>query len=242
MYYVRDAFFIVAAMLLALTCTAQTIFVVPEGVERYARDINAAISSAGPVSLEQVFEEGLSAAEALQNSQLERLDEPTYQKVKSMMSGFWVTREEVYFADAEPSLFVKLAGEKGTKVDQAFFETLKKTYPDPHESTPVYRTRKTDYSYCNNFDGKTLSEIYGLWTSFQKAYPRRYQVGLRKQLALIKTSLEGQCICGGENEYQRELQSFLKTYATSPFASLVASRLEALKNKPSEFRFYCKPR
>ena len=134
---VRHASLIIAATSLVLTCAARTISAVPESVERYARDINAAISSSGPVSLEKAFEEGISAAEALEHSQLDRLDEPTFQKVRRLMIGFWVNRVEVISADPDPSFFVKLAHEKGTKMDQSFFEVLMKTYPDPKSWAPV---------------------------------------------------------------------------------------------------------
>jgi hypothetical protein len=238
---VRHAFLIVAAMSLALTCAAQTISAVPEGVERYARDMNTAMSSSGPVSLELAFEEGVSAAEALEHGQLDRLDEPTFQNVKRMMIGFWVNRVEVFRADPDPSFFVKLAHEKGTKVDQAFFEVLKKTYPDPHSWAPAYIEPQTDWGGCKVFDGKTLSETYGLWISFQKAYPSLYRSAMRKELALIQSALESECVCGGEDEYRREMQSFLKTYPNSPFASGVASRLEAVNKQTFKIRFHCKP-
>ncbi len=52
----------------------------PEGVERYARD-------------KPVFEAGISAATALVCDQLEPLDEPTYQKVQSVMVGFTIGRD-----------------------------------------------------------------------------------------------------------------------------------------------------
>ena len=238
---VRHAFLFVAATLLALICAAQTISTVPEGVERYARDMNAAMSSSGPVSLEKAFEEGVSAAEALEHGQLHRLDEPTFQKVKRLMIGFWVNRVERISADPDPSFFVKLAHEKGTQVDQSFFEVLMKTYPDSKSWAPVYIEPKTDWGGCYVFDGKTLSGTYGLWTSFQKAYPRIFRGAVRKELALIQSALESECVCGGEDEYRRELQSFLKTYPNSPFASGVASRLDAVNKKTFKIRFHCEP-
>jgi hypothetical protein len=238
----KRAFLIVAAISLALTSAAQTISAVPEGVQRYARSINAAMGSSGPGSLEKAFEEGLLASEALEHGILDRLDEPTFQKVKRMMAGFWINRVEVISADPDPSFFVKLAHEKGTKVDQAFFELLKKTYPDPHSWAPAYIEPKTDWGGCTIFDGKTLSGTYGAWIAFQKAYPGRYQGGVRKELAQIKSALESECVCGGEDECRRELQSFLKTYPTSPFASVVASHLEAVNNHTPKIRFHCQPR
>jgi hypothetical protein len=238
---VRHASLIIAATSLVLTCAAQTISTVPESVERYARDINAAISSSGPLSLEKAFEEGLSAAEALEHGQLDRLDEPTFQKVKRLMIGFWVNRMEVISADPDPSIFVQLAHEKGTKVDQSFFEVLMKTYPDPKSWAPVYIEPKTDWGGCTVFEGKTLSGTYGWWTSFQKAYPSSYRVAVQKELTLIQSALESECVCGGEDEYLKELQIFVKTYPTSPFVPGVVSRLEAVKKKTFKIRFHWEP-
>jgi hypothetical protein len=80
-----------------------------------------------------------------------------------------------------------------------------------------------------------------VWIAFQKSYPGRYQVGVRKELALIQSALESECVCGGEDEYRRELQAFLKNYPSSPFKSGVASRLEAVNNHTFKIRFHCQP-
>lgn len=235
---VRQSVFIIAAMSLALTCAAQTISTVPEGVERYASSMNVVMSSSGPVSLEKAFEEGLSEAEALERY-MEKFDEPTFQKVKRMMVGFYVNRREAIFARPDANFFLKLAHEKGTKEDQAFFEVLKKTYPK--DRWLVYMISTTNYGGCYVFDGKTLSGTYGLWVSLQKTYPSLYQGAVRKELELIQSALESNCACGGKDEYRKELQGFLKTYPTSPFTSGVASRLEAVNKKTFKMRFYCNP-
>ncbi len=236
---IKHAVLIVAAIFLALSCAAQTISTVPESVDRYERDMNVAKSSSVSVSLEKVFEDGILAAEALEYGQLERFDQATYQKVKRMMIGFWVTREEVILADPDPSYFLKLAREKGTKADQAFFEVLKKTYPEG--SWAVYMKRITDYGGCFVFDGETLSETYGLWASFQKTNSSQYQSAVRRELARIRSALESDCVCGGEETYRQELQSFLTTYSTSPFKPVVASRLDAIIKKTVKMRFNCEP-
>jgi hypothetical protein len=69
--------------------------------------MEAAIRSSGPVSLEAVFEEGVAAADALERGALERLDEPAYQKVQSMMAGFWVTRFEIVIAAPDATYFLR---------------------------------------------------------------------------------------------------------------------------------------
>jgi hypothetical protein len=236
---VKFASLLVVVISFAFSGIAQTISAVPEDVTRYAHNMNRVISSAGPVSLEKVFEEGLSAAEALE-PKMERFDEPTFQKVKIMMPGFSVNRMEVIFAEPDTKFYLKLAREKGTKSDQAFFETLRKTYPNGVFA--AYIKQITDYGGCRIFDGKTLSDIYGLWLSFQKTYPNLYRSAVQKELKLIESALESECVCDGEDAYRREMQYFLKTYPTSPFKPMVASRLEAFDKKAIKIRFQCVPR
>ncbi len=238
---IRRKFLVIVAMLLNITSVAQTVSVVPEVVKHYEREINSAISSSNPISLEKVFEEGIAAAEALGGSELDRLDDSTFQKVKRMMIGFWVNRVEVVVVAPDPSFFLNLAREKGTKVDRAFFDALKKTYPHPKSWSPAYERPQTDFSGCIIFDGETLSNVYEAWKTFQDIYPERYNAGLRREFARIAAALESTCVCGGEDEYRSELQKFLKSYPTSPFAPKVSSRLEAAKSNTSKIRFHCLP-
>jgi hypothetical protein len=229
-------------MLFALVsaAAAEPVSTVPESVERYARDMDAAMKSSGPVSLETVFDEGFSAAKGL-TLILERFDEPTYQKVQRLMIGFFVTRAEVIVAAPNAGFLLKLAREKGTLVDQAFFGVLKETYPDGY--WPAYNDRQTDYSGCTIFDGKTLTGIYGAWITFQSSYPGRYREATQKELANVEEELlNGTCACGGEDGVRKELESFLKVFSSSPLAAKVASRLEAVNSHTSEFRFHCEPR
>jgi hypothetical protein len=217
---------------------AQTISVVPEDVERYALDMNAMMRSPASVSLANAFEKGVLAAEALKQH-IEKFDEPTFQKVKRRMVGFYVNRVEVIWAEPDATFFLKLAREKGAKADQAFFEALEETYPEGVWA--AYIVPKTDWGGCTVFNGKTLSGAYGMWIAFQKAYPRKYQSTVQKELAKIQSALESECVCGDEDEYLKELQSFLKTYPTSPFVSSVASRLNAVNKKTIKIRFHCEP-
>ena len=64
---------------------------------------------------------------------------------------------------------------------------------------------------------------------------------MRKELALIRSALESEGVCGGEDEYRRELQNFLKIYPNSSFESGVVSRLEAVNKKTFKIRFHCEP-
>ena len=230
----------------SIFAAADALTTVPPGVDRYARDMDAVLKGSGPISLEPVFEVGMSAArvltsvaEALEPNQLERFDEPTYRMVQSMMVGFMLFRGEVVGAVPRADFFLKLAREKGTSVDQAFFEAYKKTYPDGY--LPAYLQQVTDYSGCIVFDGKTLTEIWGAWTAFQTSYPDRYREATQRELAKVEEYLVGNCACGGADGVQKELENFLKAYPNSPFAAKVASHLQAVKNGTSGIRLNCRP-
>jgi hypothetical protein len=231
--------FIVATLSGSVFAAADVLSTVPPGVERYARDMDTVMKSPGPISLEPVFEEGMTAAKALETDQLERFDEPTYQKVQSLMVGFFLRRVEVVVAAPDPDFFLKLAREKGTSVDRAFFEAQKRTYLKGHWH--AYLQQVTDYSGCTIFDGKTLTEIWGTWTAFQKSYPGRYREDTQKELTNVEEQLVGNCACGGADGVQKELENFLKAYPDSPLAAKVAAHLQAVKNGTSGVRFNCRP-
>jgi hypothetical protein len=230
---------IVALLSGSILAAADALSTVPPGFERYARDMDAVLKSSGPISLEPVFEVGTSAAKALELDQLVRFDEPTYQKVQSMMVGFLVGREEVIVAEPLADFFLKLARERGTSVDRAFFEAQKRTYPDGY--WPVYNQRLGDFSGCTIFDGKTLTEAWGAWIAFQTSYPERYREATQKELAKIEEELLGNCACGGAAGVQKELEDFVKAYPNSPLAAKVASHLQAVENGASGIRFNCIP-
>ena len=243
---IGQAILIVAVLSRSIFAAADVLSTVPPGAERYALDMDAVMKSSGPISLEPVFEAGMAAAKvlmsvakALELDQLERFDEPTYQMVQSMMVGFMVFRREVEGAVPRADFFLKLAREKGTSVDQAFFEAYKKTYPDDYR--PACRQPTTDYGGCTVFDGRTLTEVWGAWSAFQKAYPDRCREATRKELAKVEEELVGNCPCGGADGVQKELENFLKAYPNSPMAAKVASHLQAVKSGTSGIRLNCRP-
>ncbi len=166
---IGQAVLVAAVFSTPVVAASDPITSVPEGVERYARDMDAVMKSSGPVSLEPAFGDGIAAAKALERDQLERLDESTYANVRAAMVGFVLIREEVIAAVPDADFFLKLARERGTSIDRAFFEARKKTYPDP--LWPAHLEPRTDFSGCTVFDGRTLTGIYGVWTAFQEAYP-----------------------------------------------------------------------
>ncbi len=210
---------------------------VPEGVARYARDMELLTKSPRPVSFESILEEGRSVADALVRGDLERFDDATYEKVRTMMVGFIVEREEVIVAAPDADFFLKLAREKGTDVDRAFFEALKKTYPDGY--WPAYSLRQTDYSGCTMFEGKELPDVYGAWVGFQKAHPDHYRAAAQKELTKVEEELGSTCACSGEDGVRKGLEHFLNAYPASPIAASVAARLQAIKNHTSNIRFNC---
>lgn len=236
----RYLIIVISAMLAGVAAGADAPSAIPEGVATYARHIKAVLESSEPSSLEPVFLEGISAAKALERDQLQRLNEPAYRQVQRAMAGFTVTREEVVVAAPVADFFLKLANEKGTPVDRAFFEALKMTYPDG--AWPAYYRRQTDYGGCTIFDGRTLTRIYGAWIDFQNSYPGRYRTAVERELVRVGQALASTCVCGGENEFRVELQAFLNAYPAAPTARAVASRLKAVQNRTSEIRFNCRAR
>lgn len=235
---VGQAVLVVVAFSALVLSASDQLTNVPEGVERYARDMDAVMKSPGPISLEPVFGEGLSAAKALEHGQLEQFDESTYTKVRAAMAGFVVIREEVIVAAPLADFFLKLAHEKGTSIDQAFFENQKKTYPDSF--WPAYREPQTDFGGCTVFDGKTITGLYGLWTAFQQAYPGHYREATQRELSRVEEELASTCACKGEDSVRKELENFLKIYPRSLWTAKVAARLQTLKTHTSGIRFYCR--
>jgi hypothetical protein len=221
-----------------VAAAADTLSTVPEAVAHYARDLDLVMKGPGPTSLERVFEEGVSAAQDLTH-QLERFDDLTYHSVQHMMTGFTVFREEALVAEPLPDFFLKLAREKGTSADQAFFETLQRTYPD--SIWPAYKQPVTDYSACVIFDGKTLTDLYGAWLEFQKSYPYNYRPATQKELTAIEEAATGTCACGDEDSVITELAAFSNAYPAARIAPQVASQLEAVRSGTSNIRFNCRP-
>jgi hypothetical protein len=216
---------------------ADVISTVPDSVAQYARDLEKVKKRSGAVSLEPVFNEGLAAATALMRGQLEHMDAPTYQKVQSVMSGFLVGRKEVIVAAPDASFFLKLAREKGTPADQAFFAAEKSTYPNG--AWPAYTNLQTDTSGCTVYDGGILTDLYSKWTAFRKAHPNQYREAVQKEMGAIETALGSTCACGGEDGVRKELETFLKTFPDSPAAAGVAKRLEMLRDHTSGMRYLC---
>lgn len=236
---------VVIAMIPVYISTAQTISDIPKEITNYERSMKEVINSSVSVSLENTLNilDGLISrdGDALSLSWINRLqhfDAITFEKIKTMLIGFWVNRDEVIFTEPNPAFFVKLAKDKGTNVDRAFFDNLQKTYPEG--VFPVYKTQYSDFSGCTVFDGETISKIYGMWVKFQKDYPGRYQTRVRGQLKKIEDNIMSNCICGDdENAYWNELQNFVKKYPDSPITKNVSSRAEKTDKNTSYIRFQC---
>jgi hypothetical protein len=162
--------------------------------------------------LEPVFELGVEAAKALMARNIESLDEPSFTEAQKLMSGFVLNREEVVFAVPDPDSFLKLAREKGTANDVAFFEVFKKMYPE-NGAWPVFTTQQSDYGGCTIFDGKTLTGIYDAWSSFAAAHPGRYTKAVERERKATEEAFKSMCVCGSEAEYRKEREAFGKKRA-----------------------------
>ena len=238
--------FLVVVMVITFFCVAsnaQTISGVPKEIESYERAMKEIQTSLIPVSLEEIFEKGLSAAKILMNRSntldwftLERFDFDTFEKVKLMMTGFWVNRDDVVVVKPNPDFWVKLAMEKGSEIDKIFFHALQKTYIGWF---PVYMKQSSDFSGCVIFDGETITEAYGQWFRFQKNYPDKYIFSVRTELEKIEDNMMNICICDDEDNYLQELNNFVKLYPDASISDSVSSRLETTGKYELSIRFYC---
>jgi len=228
-------------VMLCMTSPAMSDIAVPDGVERYSRDLDGVVKGVGRVSLEPLFEEGRRAGTALvRDRQLERLDDLTYRKVQELLKGFVVRREEIVLVEPRADFFLRLARDKGTKTDEAFFEALQKTYPDG--IWPAYKQALTDDTACIVFDKGILSELYGVWRGFQQSYPEQYPTETNRELTRIEDAVGSTCACGGRESAVRDLSSFVAEYPDTRVAGSVLSRLASLKKGGSDMVFYCKPK
>jgi hypothetical protein len=157
-----------------------------------------------------------------------------------MMVGFALSREETVRATPIPDFFWRLARDKGTGADRAFFSILKRTYPDT--SFPAYYGPQTDYGGCVLFDGNTLTTLYGAWVGFQRLYPERYTRAVTQELAAIEQALSSTCACGGKDGVLRELELFSTEFPDSAIAGQLAPRIASLRSGTAAVRFNCQAR
>jgi len=240
----RIVMIVVTTIIVVITSNAQTISDIPKEVINYERSIKEMQSISMPTSLENIFKEGLLAAKVLLEndksfnwtSKLERFDSATFEKIKLMMTGFWVNRDEVIIVRPNPDFFVKLAEEKGTEIDRIFFGILQKTYPGWF---PIYMKQQSDFGGCIIFDGITLLETFKTWTAFQKHYQNSYQTNVHEEIKKIENYIMSTCICGGEDNYWNELQNFVKLFPDLPITISVSTLLNTSNKDTLNLRFYC---
>jgi hypothetical protein len=212
--------------------------VVPESAKQYGQDLAAVMAKPGPVALEPIYDEGLAIA-ADPHLNLDDFDEPTFQKLRKIMVGFFLARsDEGDLIIPKWDFFLRLARQKGTKADQAFFAAEGKTYPDK-DQWPAYIEAQTDYSGCTILDGKTLTRIYGVWTKFQASYPNQYQTDSQEERKSIEDRFEYVCVCGEEPNASKEFVTILKTYPGTPLATKVKLLVDSLRDGTSDIKFSC---
>ena len=233
---------ILIAAILALTVPMPAIArgpAIPESAKQYGRDMAVTMAKAGPVALEPIYDEGLAIV-ADPHLNLDDYDEPTFQKLRKIMVGFFLARsDEGNLIFPQWDAFLRLAREKGTKADQAFFAAQGLTYPDK-DQWPAYIEAQTDYSGCTILDGKTLTRSYGVWVKFQNRYPNQYQKDSQDERKFIEDRLdESVCVCGEEPDASKEFESILKTYPGTPIATEVKLLVDSLRDGTSDIRFRC---
>src|SRR2546425_12633058 len=172
-------------------------------VERYRSAIQSAESAASRLAIEPAF----SAARALREALITKLESLGYEEFKNLqqLRGLLINREEVVFIKPDVDYFTKLAAARGDEADRAFFAALKATYPE--SVWPVYIEQQTDYSGCTSYGSGKLVAMYRRWSRFQRTFPNRYVVPVRERLGDINSPpTDSTRACGDAASFEKEME------------------------------------
>ena len=168
---------------------------------------------------------------------VEELSEGEFDDLKGAVRGVVLNRDEVVFAKPDVDFLTKLAERKGTVVDRGFLALYRKTYPE--SIFPAYIDQQTDFGGCTEFGTGELTQLYGAWTRFRAANPKRYAGTAKQELERIVESLTvSDCACDDAESVKKEFRLFLKRNPRSPIAAKVRARLGNV-DKAGKFRFNC---
>jgi len=126
----------------------------------------------------------------------------------------------------DAGFFLALTQEKKTPESYAFFEVLRRAYPEGPAPACVKAGVFIDL-YKRMLDAHMQTLRYRECLTWE-----------RSNLAERFTSAS--CFCGEAKEAEKEFGAFLKRFREEPAAPRVAARLKVLKEHPSEFRFNCR--
>ena len=168
--------------------------------------------------------------------ELEGLSESDFILFKKRMRGFFVNREEIIFVKPDNEFFLKLAKEKGGKIDVDFFELRSKLLPD--SVWPAYIQPQTDYSGCTKFGTGKMTGLYGEMNRFRRENVEEYTFFISEQLLDLKEHLTGNCACGDAASVKKELQLFIKAYPKDAIIKKIKKRLRTI-DSDKNFRPNC---
>jgi hypothetical protein len=194
--------------------------------------------------LEPVYRLGLDAAAWLEVN-LSEQDEAraagkAVEQLDTKLEGFVVSTEEVLFAVPDPGFFLKLAKEKGTPADVAFFENRLRTYASS-PAWPVYRQQQTDATGCDLFQTPKLIAVYRGWTQYAAKYPNAYVDLVKEEIAAIDLMMTTQdCACGTKKQVLAGFAAFIRAFPKAAITPQVKDRLKVLKSKTPGMRYGCK--
>lgn len=188
-----------------------------------------------PTGLEKVYHLGLSAAKVLE-TKIEAMEEKEFTKLQTTFKGFSLNRDESISVSPDKDFFKALAKKSQNKVDSIFFENLYATYAN-NGSIQDYYSLVTDVTACVDFEGKTLSDSFLRWESFQKTYPSDYKETATKELEDAKKALESDCICGSKESYLKQTSALMKAHPSSKLSTILKSQEPKIK----KIRFNCAP-
>ncbi|NMO16335.1 hypothetical protein HPC49_43965 [Pyxidicoccus fallax] len=191
-------------------------------------------------SLERVFEKGNAAASALRESAARRDGGTEWFPAHAFLRGFSNGFVEGALAmGPDPRFFRELAHQRGTAVDQEFFELFADTY-FADGVTRRYTVPRSEDSVCHVFDSPDVGPLYRKWTRFWATYPRAYADAVDREIRALEDMVAvSTCACGGPESVEAGLERFLKSFPRSPVVPQVRARLERLRAGTSDFRFRC---
>jgi hypothetical protein len=191
----------------------------------------------------QSFEPVLTAGQDAAASFLmvaEGMEDTKFEELKQKMTGYLVIRDEVIAIVPDAPFLAEQMKLHGQPQDVAFFHLMAQTL---NGYWPVTQEQLQDMSGCTRFGSHDLVRLYGAWKQFQQLYPKSYTAALKEQSSLLLADIEDQLLnsqtaCDGPDDVADEFETFIKAYPASPLTPKIKKRLEEVRGKQSNMRFF----
>jgi len=233
----------VAFLTMSVVSSAEIPSEVQKAIDAYRSALTAAQQRSNDGAIERAFAALTSVRDALLQTKggetaLEALSPADFDRLTAAMNGAVIGRDEVLVVEVDTDYFLKLAASRGSRVDRAFFASLRATYPD--STWPIYVEQQTDYSGCTRFGTGTLVSEYRRWTRFTAGFPGRYTAAVRREVERVSNELtQSTCACGTNASVEQELGQFLRVVPRAPISAMVSARLRAVRAGRSDIRPQC---